>query len=247
MSKDYRCKNHRVMSITEEYDLFEEYAKTKSDKIRDTIIEHNLRFAMGCAIAYSRKYTRVNLNDLKSYAVMGLIEGFDNFDHTRGIKFTSYASWWVKCSINRNVEQHESLIRYPSNIHREMYDYYTKKKVDGDSNNLEDRYSVITSNVSGGISIDQPIEDTDLKLEDTISSGQDIENEYCVSESVKNALNALTPIQRHVIEGMFGFNDGDKRTVRDLAAELNISHENVRYIKNKALEKLTKCYNNGLI
>lgn len=237
MARDYKCTNHKIMSTAEEYKLFEEYSKTKSIEIRNKIIEHNLKFAMSSALVYMRRYKHVDPNDLKGYAVMGLIDAFDKFDHTRGIRFTSYASWWVKCSINRNVESNESIVRYPSNIHREVYEHY--KNDNGQSDELNDDYSVISSNMSGGISIDQPIDNTDLKIEDILIS-PDNDIEFTISESLERAISYLPDQERHVIESIYGFSNGERHSIREVAIEMNMCHENIRIIRNKALAKLKK-------
>ena len=244
MSRDYKCKNHTVLSIQEEFDIFEQYKNSSDErfkeKLRNKIIEHNMKFAMSCALVYMKRWKQVDPNDLKGYAVMGLIEAFNNFDHTRNIKFISYAAWWIKCTINRNAESNESLIRYPSNKHRELYLHYVD-----DTHNESEEFDVITSNIYGGVSIEQQLNCGDLTIGDTLSDGCNIESDFSTSETIKNALNGLTPIQRKIIEGIFGFDDGEKKTVRELAEILNISHENVRNIKNKTLVLLINRNNRG--
>lgn len=241
MSRDYRCKNHTVLTKDEEYEIFEEYKNSNNESskesLRNKIIEHNLKFAIGCAHVYMKRWKQVDPNDLRGYAVLGLIEAFDNFDHTRGVKFSSYAAWWVKCTINRNAEENESLIRYPSNKHRELYLHYCK---DDNDENPNDEYDAISSNMIGGISLEQTLDNSDLKIGDTLSDNSNIEHDFIISETIKNALKSLSPIQRKVIEGIFGFDDGDKKTVRELADKLNTSHENIRNIKTKALAILAK-------
>lgn len=248
MSRYYKCKNHTVLSLQEEFEIFEQYKNTSDEKLkeklRNKIIEHNMKFAMGCALVYIKRWKQVDPNDLKGYAVMGLIEAFDNFDHTRNVKFSSYASWWIKCTINRNSETNESLIRYPSNKHRELYLHYVDT-VNGEENNASDEFDVISSNIFGGVSIDQPLNNTDLTIGDTLSDACNIESDFVASETIRNALNGLSPIQRKVIEGIFGFDDGKKKSVRELAEILNISHENVRNIKTKALVLLINRNNKG--
>jgi len=243
MSRDYRCKNHVVLSIQEEFEIFEQYKNSSDENIKESlrnkIIEHNMKFAMSSALVYMKRWKQVDPNDLKGYAVLGLIEAFDNFDHTRNVKFSSYAAWWIKCTINRNVESNESLIRYPSNKHRELYVHYTKQD-NSSEDNISDEFEVISSNIFGGISIEQPLDGTDLKLGDTISDNSNIESDFIVSETVKNALTSLSPIQRKVIEGIYGFEYGEKKTVRELADLLNMSHEKIRNIKNNALTILAK-------
>lgn len=249
MSKNYKCSNHKVFTIEEEFHLFEQYHasndETEKEKIRNTIIEHNIKFAIAGALVYVKRWNQVDPNDLKGYAVLGMIEAFDSFDHTRNVKFSSYASWWVKCTINRNVECNESLIRYPSNKHRELYKHFKESDVEKDDT-LND-FDSMSCNIFGGMSLDQPIENTDMKLEDTISDPSNVESEFIMSETINNALKKLTPVQRKVIEGIYGFENGEKKTVREIAYELDTSHENVRNIRNKALRILEKLNSKGLL
>ena len=70
---------------------------------------------------------------------------------------------------------------------------------------------------------------------------------FIISETINNALKKLTPVQRKVIEGIYGFENGEKKTVREIAYELDTSHENVRNIRNKALRILEKLNSKGLI
>jgi RNA polymerase primary sigma factor len=121
------------------------------------------------------------------------------------------------------------------------------KEFDVEKDDTLNEFDSMSCNIFGGMSLDQPIENTDMKLEDTISDPSNVESEFIMSETINNALKKLTPVQRKVIEGIYGFENGEKKTVREIAYELDTSHENVRNIRNKALRILEKLNSKGLL
>lgn len=238
---DYKCTNHRILSRKEEYELFEEYAKTQSVVIRDKIITHNMKFALKCANAYIARHPHVSIVDLKGYAVEGLIMAIDKFELDRNMKFITFAVWWIKMNITRSVEKYEGLIRYPANIHRDLFKNYKNNESLFDEG-MEIDYAMVYGNIHGGISLETPIEgENDICISDTIADEQPIETVDDTVELIAlmhKAISKLPVEERYIIEETYGISSGTKRTTREIADELRMSNETVRYIKNKGLKIL---------
>lgn len=246
MSADYKIPKHKLLTRQEETQLFQLYHTTDSHElklqIKNKIVNHNLLFASGAASTYAAKYSHVDPNDLKGYAMMGLIEAVDRFDHTRGLKFISFAVWWIKNSITKGVQNFESLVRYPGNLHCDLQSRMTNKE-------LTDEDMLMLEAIRGGISMSMPLDsgcsnhnvntvEDILQSEESDETISDRIDTSIISNTIHEILNELDCRQRRIIEELFGLKTGEPRTIRDIATELNISHENVRYIRDRALTKL---------
>jgi len=234
----YQCDDHRILSSNEEFELFQQYSQTKSPKIKNKIVEYNLKFAIKCSRAYINKYSHVDPADLTGYAMMGLIESVDKFDHTRGTKFISFAVWWIKNFIIRHVETNESMIRYPANLHRQAQEKINEK-------NVTDEVTLMFHNIKGGYSLNQPLSDeyNGKSFDELLESP-----EYFCPDShmdderlkaiIEDCMQDLTHEEKYIIRETFGFIVGEKRTIKSVADELNIPQEKVRYIKNASVKKI---------
>lgn len=245
-SAEYKFNNHKILSKQEEHQLFHLYHSEKSLerklRIKNILVSYNMRFAGRVASAYIAKYSHVDKNDLKGYAMAGLIESVDKFDHTRGIKFISFAVWWIKNHIIKSVQKYESLVRVPGNLHTSLQERITNK-----TTTEEDH--IMMEAIKGGTSIYRPVdggnsEDSNKTVGDTIACD---DSDECIVDQIDNkmikqklshVIAELDTKQRIVLEELFGLRSGEARAIRDVANELNISHENVRYIRNRALSQL---------
>ncbi len=241
----YAFKDHRILSMQEEQELFNIYHNPATsqgikDRVRDRLITHNMKFAARCANLYVKKCPHVHLDDLKGYAMEGLIESVSRFDHTRGVKFTSFAVWWIKNYINRNVECNESLVRFPANVHQKLQKAVNQKE-------FTDEINLIFETIKGGVSMDQPIFDDsssatfgDLLEDGNIEDTLDILDTQHINQTIMKAMNSLDDTERYVIEEAFGFTTGEKKGVKEIAEDIGIPHENVRYIRGRGINKLKR-------
>lgn len=238
---EYKVTDHHILSKSEEIAIFKAYSQNKSSKFRNYIIEHNLKFAIHCANAYITKYPHVDAMDLRSYAILGLYEAIEKYDYNSGVKFISYAVWWVKATINKNVQSYESLVRYPANIHQNLQKSVNKKE-------FNETVVDIFNTISGGMSMDAKIKCGDgyRTLGDTI---QDINALQQFNELDINDLHTklfavidehLSPREKYVVVEHFGLLSKDTRRLVEIGNELNISREHARNIKNKAFSKMLK-------
>lgn len=240
---DYKINDHKVLTRVEERVAFKIYKSTKSKKSQHFIIEHNLKFAIHCANAYITKYPHVDPMDLRSYAVLGLYEAIDKYDTESSVKFISYAVWWVKATIIRNVQTHESLIRLPANVHQDLQKALNTKEFTDD---VLSKFNTI----GGGMSMDTRIGSSEG--ESTRSLGDTIADDVAMkafekidSDDMRTKLfmvidKVLTDRERYIIMEYYGFLTGEVRTLAAIGVQLGMSREHARNIKNKACGKLFK-------
>ena len=238
---DYRISDHRMLTRAEEVEVFKTYSKTKSPKARNYIIEHNLKFAIHCANAYITKYPHVDPMDLRSYAILGLYDAIEKYDYNSGVKFISYAVWWVKATITRNVQTNESLVRLPANLHQKLQKAVNKKEF---TQEVVDMFNTI----GGGMSMDAHIKCD----EESRTFGDTIQDEEALKQFDKldtDDLHAklfividgcLTDREKYIILEHFGLLTGERRTLAEIGKELHMSREHARNIKNKAFQKMFK-------
>ena len=179
--------------------------------------------------------------DLRSYAILGLYEAIEKYDYNSGVKFISYAVWWVKATITRNVQSNESLVRIPANIHQKL-----QKAV----NNKEFTQEVLDlfNTIGGGMSMDANIGSDD----DAVTFGDTLQDETALEEFQKldiEDLNTklfividecLTDKEKYIVLEHFGLISGEPRTLSEIGKELRMSREHARNVKNKAFHKMFK-------
>jgi RNA polymerase primary sigma factor len=197
------------------------------------IISSNMRFVIKVASCYSPK----NLThwDLIQEGYLGLHVAVFNFDITRGLKFVSYATWWIKSYITNAIIEKEDTVRQPANRHY----YYQKNRFDENDQkckqfeeikNLISFETIITEN---GKPLSDVFEDVRIKnvFEDNLSY-----------ESVKKSLlklKKLYPRYHDVLINLYGLEEAaESLSLEELAQKLKISKERVRQIKTEALKKV---------
>lgn len=237
----YSVVDHRIFTIDEERLLFKQYKENPNNSLKTYIIEHNVKFAIKCANKFARKFPHVQASDLTGYAILGLYEAFDRYDYTQGVKFTSYAVWWVKATILRCVESNESAVRLPSNQHDQM-----QKDLKTSKGNNEHALNMLNT-MLGGISFDDPIStDGEGSLHDVLfdeKAQESIDNihvqmDVALLESLMDTV--LTDQEIHVLTAFYGYKRPHPLSLQDIASQYGRSKEYVRHIKDIAITKLSK-------
>jgi len=239
----YLVPNHRILSKVEERELFRQYVKTPTNRIKNHISQFYLKFAIQCGGAYKRKYFHVHHGDLIGYAMLGLLDAIDKYDPETNAKFTTYAVWWIKAAIHRNVELYESLVRQPATVH-------TKLQKAINDNDYSSEIGTLFEAVQGGVSLDSTACDdgTPISFKDYIVDPAALESISDVEREETNALllyhidTKLNARERRIVKDYFGF-FGERTQSKDLAIQLGVSRELVRHVRNKAIGKLK----NGLV
>jgi RNA polymerase primary sigma factor len=222
----------------------------------DTLVRSNLRFVVSVAKKYQNQ--GVSLSDLINEGNLGLIRAAHKFDETKGIKFISYAVWWIRQAILQALAEQSRIVRVPLNragtLHRigkrasallqELGREATHAEI-ADGMDLTEEEVAKTMSISQiHLSLDAPMtpgEDNRLLdyLPDTMNRTPDEQTfDKALTESIHQALAGLKEREAKILRLYFGLDDSEPMTLEQIGAVLNITRERVRQIKEKALSRL---------
>jgi len=233
----------KPLSRAEEEALFKKYHEVTSihdkEKIRNTIVQSNLRFVLKVARQY-RNVVGADLNELISEGEIGLIMAVDKFKPQMGNKFISFAVWWIKCYITKYLDQND-LIRIPSHQKYKLNKLRKENSSDLDTDDL-----MLLELSRSHISIDTPIGSTedDLYLKDILKDDNALNGEQMwIKDRSKNDLiniieRVLTEEEQIIIKELFGLHHIHEATLDDTQELIGKSKERIRQIRNRALNKL---------
>lgn len=242
MAEGYRIDNFRELSREEEAYLITRWQKQRCYASRTKVIESNQKFVAKAARKYIKKYSHVEVQDLIGYANLGFIHALNTFDVSQGTTIRTHAIAWIIQHIQRYVESNESCVRIPANIHEQI-----RKKVAAKTE-LDDCERGFMDNCRGTIRIDDPIGDDDSSLtilekysyinhvDHMLPDHNSIEGtqEKEVSDLLKELEN---PIDREVMKYLFGI-EYSECSLREVGDMFNMSHENVRKIRNSSFKAM---------
>ncbi len=230
--------------------------RKKDQEALDKLVRSNLRFVVSVAKKYQNQ--GVSLSDLINEGNLGLIRAAHKFDETKGIKFISYAVWWIRQSILQALAEQSRIVRVPLNragaLHRigkrastllqELGRQPTHLEIaEGlDITEEEVAKTMLISQVH--LSLDAPMtpgEDNRLLdyLPDTTNRTPDeLTFEKALTEAIEESLSGLKERESKILRLYFGLDGEDPMTLEDIGTLLGITRERVRQIKEKALLKL---------
>ncbi|HVO90897.1 MAG TPA: RNA polymerase sigma factor RpoS [Casimicrobiaceae bacterium] len=225
---------------------------------RQTLIERNLRLVVSIARHYTNR--GLAMPDLIEEGNLGLIHALSKFDPERGFRFTTYATWWIRQSIERAVMNQSRVIRLPAHVVKELNvvlralrHLETHSPTSGRDATLEDVAHLLGKSVDDverllryheqPLSLDAPLDhDPSLSIGDAVADDarapELLLHESALTHSVAEWMQALNERQRRVIERRYGLNGQEVATLDELAQELGVTRERVRQIQGEALDKL---------
>lgn len=228
------------------------------EEAREIMIRSNLRIVVSIAKRYT--YFGMPLMDLIEEGNMGLMRAVEKFNHRKGFRFSTYASWWIRQAIGRAISEQSRMVRLPvyiteiiskwkranerltQKLGRSPTEAELSKNIDVSASRMKQIGSFATTTSS----LDVPLnEDGEDKVKDMLedlnaASPEDGVSKIFDRELIASFLNGVNPRERRVLDMRFGLNGGKTHTLAEAAKKLKVSRERVRQIENAALKKLRK-------
>jgi len=245
----YSCEDERQEFIADSED---------GDQARAHLIQANLRLVVSVAKKYGGR--GLSFLDLIQEGNIGLMKATDKFDYTRGFKFSTYATWWIRQAITRAISDQSRTIRLPVHVgetinrvkktnHRLQQILEREPTQEEVARALDigiDKVRQVLDVSRHPVSLEAPVgQDGDAFLgdfieDDSMPAPLDLASQQLLKNQISDSLQKLTDRERRIIELRYGLLDGRYRTLEEVGREFGITRERIRQIEAKALRKLRR-------
>ncbi len=247
-----------LLTSAEEKELAKRIEKG-DESARKRLIQANLRLVVSIAKRYANRSQRLSILDLIQEGNIGLSRAVDKFDYTKGFKFSTYATWWIRQAVTRALADYSRTIRIPVHMVETITKYTQTKRQLMQELGREPLPEEIASEMGMDVkkihyiqkisqevmSLEAPIGDgeDDLTLSDFIKDEQSLSpdemaNQALLKDQIREILADLTEREQRILAMRFGLDDNIPHTLEEVGKEFGVTRERIRQIEAKALDRI---------
>jgi RNA polymerase primary sigma factor len=236
-----------------------ERARTLQQESKNRFVAANLRLVVSIARRYNRG--RLPLIDLIQEGNIGLMKAVERFDHNRGYRFSTYASWWIRHAISRALADKGRAVRIPvhmldtyNRVARATQAIATRTGQEPTPEELEKETGIAAEKLEKikgywaetPFSLDRPVNDEDGRKFIDFLEQENVPTPYeqlvskTWSDEVRRLLDTLSPMEARILRWRFGLDDEDELTLKEIGDKYNLSRERIRQLQEQALAKIRR-------